>query len=517
MLSRLYEIQKADYTFEQLQKLREQLHVQPTTINYATGEKQPGFDVYFEDEEKFYGPKFAMRKILGNEQDNAGEFTGVPISGDVKFVGTLKEDRFQPQAVAEVLKALAHEGGAILSLSCGLGKTVDAIAVFVFCGVKTLVIVHKVFLMNQWRERIQQFAPACKIGCIQAQNVDVEGADIVIATMQSLAMIDYSVNYPHLFDDFGMVIVDEAHRVCAQTMCRCLPKVACRHMLALSATPTRKDGLNSILEFYFNRIAFEAKRENESATVKIVHVLDGPRKERWIRGPKPRLNFSRMITELCRDQQRNQAICHLIKDALLEQRKVLVLSDRIEHLHTLHDMLQVELADVQMPRNDDEICGEEFVVPELANLFCLPTIDFYIGGRKEAQLKVAEKANCILGSFPFAQEGMDLSPPPDTLILASPKANIVQSVGRIMRESSMDNRCLIVDLMDSWSMFMGLATKRRAFYFERDYDQQHYDYRDGLLIPQKYEEEDIDAERAFIEMQTQKGNDVFADEIEFPF
>jgi len=56
---------------------------------------------------------------------------------------------------------------------------------------KTLVIVHKEFLMNQWRDRINQFIPSARVGFIQQSRIEINNKDIVLAMLQSLSMRDY--------------------------------------------------------------------------------------------------------------------------------------------------------------------------------------------------------------------------------------------------------------------------------------------------------------------------------------
>ena len=73
---------------------------------------------------------------------------------------------------------------------------------------KTLVVVHKEFLMNQWIERISQFLPDARIGIIQANKVKVDNCDIVIGMLQSISQRNYPEN---TFDSFGLNILDEIH------------------------------------------------------------------------------------------------------------------------------------------------------------------------------------------------------------------------------------------------------------------------------------------------------------------
>ena len=59
---------------------------------------------------------------------------------------------------------------------------------------KTLVIVHKSFLMKQWEERILQFLPNARIGKIQGEIIDIENKDIVLGMLQSLSVKEYEWN-----------------------------------------------------------------------------------------------------------------------------------------------------------------------------------------------------------------------------------------------------------------------------------------------------------------------------------
>ena len=60
---------------------------------------------------------------------------------------------------------------------------------------------------------------------------------------------------------------------------------------------------------------------------------------------------------------------------------------------------------------------------------------------------------------------MDL-PGLNTLILASPKSEIQQVVGRILRDKPCDRKYtpLIIDVVDDFSMFPSQAKKRQAYY-----------------------------------------------------
>jgi hypothetical protein len=126
---------------------------------------------------------------------------------------------------------------------------------------KTIIVCHKGFLINQWKERIEQFIPTARIGIIKAKVIDVEDKDIVIASLQSLAMKEYDKK---IFEDFGMSVFDEVHHLSAEVFCRALSKVTTRVMLGLSATLNRADGLRKVFEWYIGTPVIETKKRSDS-------------------------------------------------------------------------------------------------------------------------------------------------------------------------------------------------------------------------------------------------------------
>ena len=105
---------------------------------------------------------------------------------------------------------------------------------------KTLVVVHKSFLMNQWEERIHTFLPSAKVGKIQGDCMDIEGKDIVLGMLQSLS----SKVYPEdMWDSFGLCVFDECHHLSAEVFSKVMTKIVTPYTLGLSGTMTRKDGL----------------------------------------------------------------------------------------------------------------------------------------------------------------------------------------------------------------------------------------------------------------------------------
>ena len=135
-------------------------------------------------------------------------------------------------------------GGAILEVPCGRGKTVLSLDIISKIRQKTIIIVHKEFLMNQWIERIQEFLPDARVGKIQGPVFDIEDKDIVIGMLQTLYAKDFGAK---AFQSFGLTIIDEVHRIGSEQFSKALFKVVTPYMLGISATVERKDRLTNVL------------------------------------------------------------------------------------------------------------------------------------------------------------------------------------------------------------------------------------------------------------------------------
>ena len=437
---------------EQIKKEIEcDLIVQPY-INPEFGCVSPYFAVYGENDNKLYLPRFYAVKKFGLpskiDLDIGDKIT-------TKFIGKLKKDQIEP--VEKTLKSIKKTGGGILSLECGGGKTCCALYIWTQLRVKCLVIVHKDFLMKQWAERIKQFTNGT-IGIIKQNKIEIENCDIVIGMLQSISMKDYSKN---LFNSFGMVIVDEAHHISSQVFSQALPKISTKYMLGLTATPTRKDGLTKVFKWYLGDISYIRKREEDNNVIVNKYLFFDP-DNKYCKEQKNhfyKLNLSSMITNICNFKPRIDMIINITKQLLLEKRKILILSDRRKHLN-----------DIMINLNENNIFNA----------------GYYVGGMKEEELNKSEKCLIILATYSMASEGLDI-PSLNTLILASPKSDIVQSVGRILRKKHNMIKPIIVDIVDQFSIFVKQSSKRHIYYEKCGYDIKQIDYYTGEIIKEKIE------------------------------
>lgn len=204
-----YTIPKELLSNKTLDFLYKNLFVKPfVNVKVAGGEASTGFHCYRENDKKIYIPRFFGSKLFGIPK--SCDLT-IENTHNLKFVKTLRD--YQINIVNTYIDYVTndtHGGGAILEVPCGRGKTVMALDIISKLKQKTIIIVHKEFLMNQWIERIEEFLPDARVGKIQGPLFDVEDKDIVIGMLQTLYIKDYGSK---AFSQFGLTIIDEVHRI----------------------------------------------------------------------------------------------------------------------------------------------------------------------------------------------------------------------------------------------------------------------------------------------------------------
>ena len=420
--NRGYSIIKTLKNSSQITSLKKELTVKPFVNKQFQQDAKP-FSVFLESSRKFYIPRYFGIDKFGIPKENKMK------SGDsinIKFNSDLREN--QKPVVKKFLEAAHSRGGGLISVPCGFGKTVLSLYLVAALKVKTLVIVHKEFLMDQWKERIEFFLPDAKVGKLQGDVVKIEGNDIVIGMLQSISMRDYPGN---VFDSFGFVIYDECHHLGAEVFSRSLIKVNCKYTLGLSATPKRADGLTKVFEWYLGDTVYSIKqREEEEVKVKLIKYYSDEDEYSEIKTNfKGQVNMPTMITNICLYIKRTEMILKEIEKCVKEDRKLLILSDRREHLKILNTHL-----------NELNISN-----------------GFYLGGMKQKDLKLSEDKQVMLATFSMASEGFDCKEL-NTIILASPKSSIEQAVGRILRQKKEDRKHIpmVIDIIDNFSIFINI-------------------------------------------------------------
>ena len=395
------------------------------------------FKVYRESENRFRIPRYYGIKHFGYPQ-SIKISSATPIN--LPFNGALKKETKQDEATDSILKAMTTDkelgGGGILSLPPGYGKTTCALYIVSKMKVKTLIIVHKEFLMNQWIERIEHFLPDARVGILRQNRVEIEDKDIVVSMLHSVSMKDYPKG---TYDSFGLTVIDETHHICSKVFSKALYKFNTKYMLGLSATPERKDGLSTVLEWFIGPVLYGVERKNQDGvTIEVIRFKHERFKQELPMNRMGKLNSPELINILTGLEERNELIMTAVDKLYSRGRNVMILTDRREHCFFFE-------------RTINEKYGDN-------------TAGLYIGGMKPDELKESEEKQIIIATYTLAHEGLDI-PKLDSLILASPKSDVVQACGRIMRETKGKKfEPYIIDIVDSVGPMMAQYNKRKQFY-----------------------------------------------------
>lgn len=440
-----YMVYKDKMTSCEQKKVKKDLRVCPVSTFETPVQQDLSFNVYKENALRYRIPRFYGIETFGlPEVVDAHKHTHI----DVSFSGTLNVKTLQDIAVAKSIETLKTKGGGILSLPPGFGKTTCALYVMCKMKVKTLIIVHKEFLMNQWIERIKQFVKVegadCSVGIIRQNKVDIAGKDIVIGMLQSIAMKDYPAS---TFDSFGLTIIDETHHICSNVFSRAFFKFTTPYYLGLSATPHRKDGLTKVLEWFIGPVFYSIERENQTGvTVESSVFSHDSYKNELPMNSSGKVSYVDIITKIVNIPERNELIVAHVRKLYNQGRNIMILSDRRDHCFKIRDLIEADLAEEDADADADAKCG------------------LYMGGMKQSELNESEKKQIIIATYSLAHEGLDI-PKLDSLILATPKSDVVQACGRILRETKGKvHNPYIIDIIDSIGLLMNQSRKRRAFY-----------------------------------------------------
>lgn len=251
---------------------------------------------------------------------------------NVTFEGVPRPE--QEEVLAEAKQYLNKSGSVIVSGFPGFGKTMCAINLCCFMRFRTLFIVNKIVLMQQWKESIIKFCPNAVVQILKP-NSKKQDADFYIINAQNVEKMG-----KHYFSDIGALVIDEAHMIMAETLSRCMQYIFPRYLIGLTATPYRPDGLDILLTLYFgqNKIIRELHRRHTAYRVStgfkptVKYMENG------------RVNWGIVLDSQANDLERNELIVKLLKH--FPDRNFLVLVKRISQGEHLVCRLEEEGEDV---------------------------------------------------------------------------------------------------------------------------------------------------------------------------
>mgnify|MGYP006091437787 FL=1 len=448
-----YSIYKNTISIKEQNYIRKELTVKPY-VPKTSMTTSAEFPIYRESNEKLYVPRFFGNNLYGIP-DEIRIQPGKDIS--LNFVGKLMD--FQLPIIDSYLKAAHEKGGGLLEVGCGCGKTVMALNIISVLKKKTLIMVHKEFLLEQWIERISQFLPDAKVGKIQGQIIDIDDKDIVIGMIQSLSMKSYPTS---VFDEFGLTVIDETHHIAAEVFSNSLFHIVSPYMLGLSATMVRKDGLSKVFKLFIGEVVYKLKRDNtDPVTVKALHYKNTDEEfSETVLNFKGQTHYSIMIKKICEFNPRSEFILKALQE-------------------TLKDPLNKQIMILAHNKN---LLSYLFKAIEHRNM---GSVGFYIGGMKQKDLKTSESKRIILATYAMAEEALDIKTL-TALIMATPKTDVTQAVGRILREKH--ENPMVIDIVDQHDVFIKQWKKRKTFYNKCKYKIQEYDGNNVIVKEDKQED-----------------------------
>lgn len=359
---------------------------------------------------------------------------------------------YQQQAIE---KALKKRNGVIVA-PCGSGKTQMALAVAARIGLRTLWLTHTWDLMQQSMDRAKKCfsLPLGAYGTITAGKVNA-GEVLTFATVQTMAKI----NLDEFKDYWDVVIVDECHK-CVGTptnimmFYKVVNSLNARYKIGITATPKRADGLERCMFALLGETIHEITRDDVKDKTCPVHVCFS------YTGFSPNLDevlsadgtiaYANLISALTTDMERTEKIAKDIVIAASKGKSILVLSERVSHLH---DLL--------------ESCVTLGVPEDKMRILSSVTTKQSREERRTALSDLKSGAiNVVFATYKLAKEGLDV-PTLNTLVLASPqkdRTTVVQSVGRVSRAAPGKDHGEVFDYIDNFGMLQGYAKKRVGYY-----------------------------------------------------
>jgi Type III restriction enzyme, res subunit len=302
-----YAVRKDSLTNEQVALIKGELTVAPKVMEkFSKGQKT--FPLWLESSTRYYLPRVWAQEHFGLPEANCMS-PGLDLPAAVTFKGTP-----YPYQTEIIDKFIGQGGNGLICVPCGRGKTFMALAIAVKLRKRFLIVVDKEFLANQWKGEIERYVEGARIGIVQADkqqygaevltskgpnisemkklareaglkvggnkdvlsnrlieaNIDIAPKtetieyDITICMIQTICLQDYPVS---AFSGYGFTIFDECHHLGAQHFSGALRKIQTPHMLGLSATPKRDDGLTKVFEYYLGKPVYEEKTREPDPTV----------------------------------------------------------------------------------------------------------------------------------------------------------------------------------------------------------------------------------------------------------
>ena len=441
-------------------------------VKKKIGKNTFGTERYFklveETENEVIIPRGFIGKIIRFCRENKIEYDFKDERRKLKEVSFL----FNAQLLGHqqiVINAIEKKDLGIIVAPPGSGKTIVGLKIIADKKQPALIITHRKQIADQWIERIETFLgiPKNEIGKIGQGKTKI-GKQITVAMIQSLSKELEKPDTGKILNAFGTIIVDECHHIPAETFSNAISKLQTFYLYGLTATPFRKYNDSKLIFIHLGEVIAEIK-SNEISTSKRPKIiirnteLDVPFNSKTDK-------FETLSKILVHDSSRNKSILGDVINELQSDKKVVIITERKEHIDSLNQYLKQSYEVITLSGEDSESAkNSKWKLLKEGNYQVLITTGQFFGEGTDLQ-----NTNCLFLVYPFSFEG-----------------KLIQYIGRVQRSeiapTIYDYRDIKIDYLNK--MFL----KRNVYYRKFDklstlFDEPEEEItvsKDSLVIDQK--------------------------------
>ena len=419
-----------DISYPVREKLSKDLEIVPKETKYGKEDPIIAFNLFEEEHEDietgerltkyfvslpFYYYFNTIANILHKKFPN--EDVDYPLASGYLFEGTL--NKIQLEIKEETYKILNRQRSILISLACGMGKTIYSIFLSSRLQYKVMVLCHRINLIEQWEYSIHKVCPDALVQVLDGKTQMDPDGDFFIMNVANVTKRDRDA-----FNNIGILIVDEAHTICTENLSQSLFWFNPKYTIFLTATPDRTDGKGKLLDLYVgpNRIERKLWRPFNAY---IVNTGFKPVTKKTAQG---RLDWNSVLESQSLDDSRNSMIVDLVR--YFKNRNFLILCKRVDQGNILSKKLKSY--------------GED--------------VDVFTGTSK----KFDRSSRILISTYSKTGVGFD-HPKLDALIVASDvQEGIEQYVGRVFRRE--DVVPIVFDVLDKMhTLFKHFCTRRELY------------------------------------------------------
>ena len=335
----------------------------------------------------------------------------------------------------KIVETVSKKDFGVIVAPPSSGKTVMGLKIISEKKQPALIVVHRKQLLEQWQERVQAFIgiPKQEIGIIGQGKTKI-GKQITIATIQSLPK-----QIEQIHNQFGTILVDECHHIPAETFRNTIDKLNTFYLYGLTATPFRKYNDDKLIFAFLGEIISEIT-SNEIENFQHAQIivrntnLDVPFNSKTD-------NFETLSKILVHDSERNKLILNDINKEIQKGKRIVIITERKEHIDTLYIFLKQSYEVVTLSGDDSES-----------------------NRKSKRQTLLQGNFQVLITTGQYFGEGSDL-PNINSLFLVYPfsfKGKLIQYIGRVQRSeinpTIYDYRDIKIDYLNK------LFLKRNTYY-----------------------------------------------------